>query len=333
MRKPSRAGRALIAVVIGCAAGALAWRFFTWSRYQTDFEFWWRGAGLLRDGWNPYHTTAWSAAWPLPDPLFYPLPAVLVTLPIAGLAVATAGALFMGISSGLLAWVVTRDGWWRLWLFASSSFLFALRVGQWSPLLVAAALLPAAGFVLVAKPTLGLALWIHRPTWRAAIGCAVVVGISLAVLPTWPLDWRANLARVVSHPAPASTLAGLPLTLALLRWRRPEARLLLAMAYVPQLLFFADQLPLWLVPRTRREAMMLSGCSWLALGGWVLASRADPRDVAGAAPFVTALLYLPCLVMILRRPNEGTVPAWLDRLLSGREAVDAQASMPVARPE
>ena len=29
-----------------------------------------------------------------------------------------------------------------------------------------------------------------------------------------------------------------------------------------------------------------------------------------------ALLHLPCLAMILRRPNEGDVPSWVDQLLA-----------------
>ena len=37
----------------------------------------------------------------------------------------------------ILAWVATRQGWWRLALFLSGPYLMAAAAGQWSPLLVA----------------------------------------------------------------------------------------------------------------------------------------------------------------------------------------------------
>jgi hypothetical protein len=34
-------------------------------------------------------------------------------------------------------------------------------------------------------------------------------------------------------------------------------------------------------------------------------------DITG--DLMVALLYLPCLIMVLRRPNEGDVPSWAER--------------------
>ena len=103
---------------------------------------------------------------------------------------------------------------------------------------------------------------------------------------------------------------------ALFRWRRPEARLVVAMACVPQLLYFADQLPLWLVPKTRRESMLLSATSLVA---WTLAlvtaGRGERQPAFSSMWFVMAGVYVPALVMVLRRPNEGPVPQWLERAL------------------
>ena len=130
-----------------------------------------------------------------------------------------------------------------------------------------------------------------------------------------------------SHPAPIFTPGGVLLLLALVRWRRPEARLVAAMACVPQLMYFADQLPLWLVPRTRREAMLLSALSIVAWAAALLIEVPAGRQPAfDSGPFVLAGVYLPTLVMVLRRPNEGSVPGLIERMagvlppiLRGRE--------------
>jgi hypothetical protein len=153
-------------------------------------------------------------------------------------------------------------------------------------------------------------------TWRGALAAAAVLALSFLVLPTWVGDWRAGLGKLDYHPAPILTFPGALAALALLRWRRPEARLLVAMACVPQLLFFADQLPLWLIPRTKRETMALSACSLAAFLGWFVLLKPGDYYVMKAAPWVTSFLYLPALVMVLRRPNEGEVPAPVAQLLA-----------------
>jgi hypothetical protein len=300
---PSRRSRLVAAVLIGLASAVFTGVVFTVTRIPPDFEFWWRGARLLLSGSNPYHAVPHGANWPLPDPLFYPLPSLLLSLPLAPLPLPMAGAVFMGISGGLLAWYITRDGLWRLLIFVSASYLMAVRFGQWSPLLTVVALLPAAGWLAAMKPNLGLAVLSYRPSLLAVIGCAVVGLLSLAVLPSWPLDWHANLRVLIGHPPPIMTPIGPLLLLALLKWRRPETRLLLAMACVPQLLFFADQLPLFLIPKTRKEASTLSACSFVAFFIWL--SRLDTSDqyVAMAATSVLWSIYVPCLIMILMRPN------------------------------
>ena len=105
--------------------------------------------------------------------------------------------------------------------------------------------------------------------------------------------------------------------MALLRWRRPEARLVAAMACVPQLMYFADQLPLWLVARTRRETMVLSAVSATAWVASLLVNiQADRQPAFSSVPYVLAGVYLPVLVMVLRRPNEGPLPEWVERALA-----------------
>jgi hypothetical protein len=235
---------------------------------------------------------------------------------VAGLPVAAACAVVMGVSAALLIYALTRDGLYRAYACVSASFVMAVSLGQWSPVVTLAALYPAAGWLATLKPNIGLAVLAYRPTWRGALTAAAVLALSFLVLPTWVGDWRAGLGKLDYHPAPILTFPGVLAALALLRWRRPEARLLVAMACVPQLLFFADQLPLWLIPRTKRETMALSACSLAAFLGWFVLLKPGDYYVMKAAPWVTSFLYLPALVMVLRRPNEGEVPAPVAQLLA-----------------
>lgn len=337
-----------VALAIGVASAVFTAVAFARPDASPDFEFWWRGAQMLLTGNNPYLVAPNTLAWPLPDPLFYPLPALMLTAPLSWLSLSVAGAVFMGISGGLLAWLVTREGLWRLWIFGTASYFMACKVGQWSPIIMAVAFLPAAGFLAAMKPNLGLALLTYRPTWRAILGCVVVGLLSFAVLPSWLLDWHANTASLVGHGPPVLTPVGAIVLLALLRWRRPEARLLLAMACVPQLLFFADQLPLFLIPRTRREMMLLTFCSAFAFFFWYIRFADNPAYVLAAAPYVMWSSYLPCLAMVLRRPNEGDTPEWIERALvhvgrlawrwpgavsSGRNMVDHDRHSAAARQD
>lgn len=313
---PSQRTRIRVALAVGVASAIFTAVAFARPDASPDFEFWWRGAQILLAGGNPYLVAPNTPGWPLPDPLFYPLPTLLLTAPLSWLSLPVAGAIFMGISGGLLAWLVTRDGLWRLWIFGTASYFMACKVGQWSPIIMLVAFLPGAGFLAAMKPNLGLALLSYRPAWRAILGCVVVGLVSFAILPSWLLDWHANTTSLVGHAPPILTPAGALVLLALLRWRRPEARLLLAMACVPQLLFFADQLPLFLIPRTRREMKTLTLCSAIGFFVWYIRFADNPAYVLAAAPYVIWSSYLPCLVMVLRRPNAGDTPEWIERALA-----------------
>jgi hypothetical protein len=226
-------------------------------------------------------------------------------MPFAPLRPAIAGALFVAISSALLGWAVARDAPQRLWLFASAPFAMAALLGQWSPILTAAALLPALQFALAAKPNIGLVAWLYNPSWRGALGAAALVLLSLLVLPGWPLAWLDVLREAPRYRGPAFSLVGAFTLLAALRWRRREGRLMLGMALVPQLALFYDQLPLWLVPSTWVRSAALSALSWIAWFQWY-PSRALSSSVDAATPWILGLVYLPALVMLLALPpREG----------------------------
>lgn len=263
-----------------------------------DFTWPWRAARALLAGQDPYQVIQATGEYPFNVGFLYPLPAGVLAVPFAPFPPAVAGALFVGLSAAALGFAVAREAPHRLLLFASAPFCMAALLGQWSPILMAAAFLPALQFVCAAKPTIGLATWLYRPSWKGAAGAVVLVAASLIVLPRWPFAWREALEAATSYKGPALTLAGSFTLLAALRWRQREGRLVLALALVPQLPLFYDQLPLWLVPQTRWRSLALTVSSWAAFLAWY-PSRALETSLAAARPWVLALIWAPALVMLL----------------------------------
>ena len=327
---PTVRNRLMLALAIGLVAGCVTYAFHSRPGAAPDFIYPWTASRSLLAGMNPYSALPGGMAAPFQAPLLYPLTAAIVIVPVVWMPLPLAVAVFMGISALLLAYGVTRETWDRLLLFATAPFLTAVALGQWSPLLTAAALLPACGFLAVAKPNLGLALTIYRPSRAGLIGCALLLALSLLVLPSWPRDWLHSLSvdrQSGTHVAPIATPFGVVLLLALLRWRRPEARLLLVMACVPQLLFFYDQLPLMLVPSSRRESYAIVIPSSVAFLVWLVMGHGSVGGPKVAEWCVMLSTYIPCLIIILRRPNEGPAnevierckARWLDWLARRRE--------------
>jgi hypothetical protein len=290
--------RVAIAAVIGIAATLLAYAFLSRPGSGGDYFFVWSATRALFAGQNPYHVIAAGPENPGNDVLLYPLPALLIVAPFAWLPLAASGAAFLGVSSALLAFAITRDGYHRLPIFMSAPFVMAVSLGQWSPLVTAAALEANLGFVFAAKPNLGLGAWLYRPNVRSIVFAALLTIASLLVAPTWPIDWYHNISSRPEKLSPIRTLAGPLLLLGLIRWRRAEARLLVAMACIPQALFFYDQLALGLIPRTLRQSLLLSLASFGALLVWF--NRLEPGDlyVQKAIPYATAL-YFAALAIVL----------------------------------
>lgn len=278
-----------------------------------DFNVSWRAAWLLAEGKNPYFEIQPVGAFPYNTTFFYPLPAALVALPFSLLPPNLAGAAFFGISAALLAFAVTQDGFQRLPLFLSAPFFIAAALAQWAPLVIAAALLPPLQWLAIAKPNIGLAALVYRPTWLGW-GLSAAFGLlSLVILPGWIWDWRDSLPSA-GHPPPFLVFPlAFVLLLAGLRWKSPEGRLLLALSIVPQTIWFYDQLLLWLVPRSLRASLALAVLSWIAYGIWRLATTGIPLGDPAGRPdaYVVALLYLPTLGILF----------FQDKLFGGKNAV------------
>jgi hypothetical protein len=186
-------------------------------------------------------------------------------------------------------------------------------------LLTAGLLAPSLSAVGAIKPNIGIGILAYRPTWRAAAAMLAFAVLGLLVMPDWPKQWLATFdgrpitSGTIIHYAPIRTPGGFLALLALVRWRRPEARLLAAMAFVPQSPFVYEVLPLFAVARTRFEAYALVIGTDVALAYNALAPKKDMVEFfhnSGIAVFVC--VYLVALVLILKRANEGALPAWLE---------------------
>jgi hypothetical protein len=297
-------------VVIGVVSAALTIaRFTKYPDRPLDFVQVWFGAGAMLRGANPYDLVGPGLEFDWPWRLFYPATALVAAMPLSILPVTIAVALFVFTSGALLAYGVTERGWHRLWLFCSLPYIVAILVAQWSPLLTAALLLPPLAVLFAAKPNIGLALLVateSRSVQRYAIGGGIVLtAVSLVFFPSWPVHWLHWLSEGAQRPA--ITRFGGPLILvALLRWRRPEARLIVALACVPQYAYWYEVVPLMLVPVTRVETQLFSLVTSL---GWIVEhmlvappTEAEINRQLGA--LMVFFAYLPAVLMVLRRPNQ-----------------------------
>jgi hypothetical protein len=272
-----------------------------------DFSFPWRAARALVDGQNPYDVIQAVGAYPFNSSLLYPLPAAIIAFPFSFLRPEIAGALFFGLSSALLGWALLRDSAYRLPVFISAPFVHAAILGQWSPILTAAALMPSLQFVAAAKPTVGLAAWLYKPSVRGIVGGLVLVAIAFIVLPGWLADWLDATAGMRKYRGPATTWLGAFLLLGVLRWRRREGRLFIAMSLIPQLPVFYDSVILWLIPSTLKRSLALSAVSWIGYLAWY-PSHASSDQNATAFPWLVFTIYAPALVLLLMLPARDDTP-------------------------
>jgi hypothetical protein len=276
----------------------------------SDIDQVWLAARALAQDRSPYEAVVDAhrgsvLGYPLYYSLYYPLPAVLLLLPLAPLSIEVARAVWAGV--GIAAFTAAALGYQRGLppALLSASLLNAVAQGQWSPLLVAAAVLPWLGFAWAGKPSIGGALFAAYPSRAATWGATALVLVSLIAWPTWPVEWfhavrEAGLRPLIARPG------GALLLLALIRWKDPEARLLAGLACVPQTAGLYETLPLFLIPRDKGEGYLLAALSYVpAFGLWVISPRVSPGPLESVIetkwPLLFLSLYLPALVMVLRK--------------------------------
>lgn len=315
---PSRRARLLVALAVGLALGVLAWASAQRPGFFNDFAVPYTGVRLFLAGVNPYGRVAYEGVTIYGGGYLYnPLPALAVFAPFAAFSLPVGTGLFTGLAFAALTYRLTCDAWWPLWAVASGPAVYVASLGQWTPLLLLAGLSPPLGPLLMLKPSVGLAVFAARPAWRTVWISAVILLASVLVLPSWPLLWHRGAQASVQHFAPVGQPGGFLLLLGALRWRTPGGRLLAVLACVPHNSMFYDQLVLFLIPRTRRETVALALSMTVGLLAWVATSALVPVPYQQIGPpFTLAFCYLPALAMVLRHPNEGPMPAWVERAVA-----------------
>lgn len=316
---PTQRQRIAVAFAIGiCATLILLQRFIFHPGDKVDFDLMWFGAHSLLNGQDPYPLVGPGKQFQWDFSLLYPMPSLVAVMPLAVFSMRNAALASVFFSSTLLAFGATRDGWHTLPMFASAAFIDTTVGAQWSSLLVAGLFLPWLGVVILAKPQLGLAVVAGNASKRiflpTVIGTLVLVAVSFALVPSWLKEWIL-LAKTADHmKAVVFQPGGFLILLVMMRWRRPEAWLVLLTALLPQTLMWYSFLVLLAFPRTYREACVLSlvssvGCL-IARG---LAEKLPPVESTGKLIWgiVVVTTFIPAVIAILRRPNEGRMPWWM----------------------
>jgi hypothetical protein len=286
--------RIAISAAIGVASGLFCW--FLMVHFQQDAaDFRWalRLARYMLQRQNPYNTSLEQ----------YPLTAGFFALPFLRFTPEVAAGLFWGISSALLAFGLTPCGYGRLRIFLAYPFWAGVLTVQWSPIIAASAFFPLLLPVTMAKPQIGLPVFLTRLSRRGLLACAVLAAASLAVMPNWPVLWLRQTANYEFF-IPMLILPGPLLFLALFRYRDRDALLLVLTALMPQRWFF-DAFILWLIPKSRREIVWTAFFSWGA-GIWRWYHYHYSSTQVGRC--VVIFLYFPMLAVVLLRPRAGQRP-------------------------
>jgi len=324
-RVPTRR-RAVLAGLCGLLAALVTIQKNMREPTRRDFEQVWFAARAILSGADPYAQIGPGLAFDWPFPLVYPLPAAVIATPLAPFSAEAATALFSALAGAALAWALMEHGYGPLFGFFSMPVRAAFETVQWSPLLAASTVIAPLAILSIAKPTVGSAVFVARPNRWAIVGGILFGGAALLIDPRWITKWmgaisqyKAILAPTPPFRAPITFVGGPLALLCLLRWRRPEARLVAALACVPQTLVLYEAVPLLLVPRTFWQSVAVVVMSYI--GHLWVRLHLPPNYHDGLAYQLVGQamvwsLYLPCTLLVLRRKNAGELPVWLEQRIA-----------------
>jgi hypothetical protein len=287
----------IISLQIGLYAGLLNWLIFATG--ESDFVWAIRAARDLLAGRDPYAYPYDASHIP------YPLPAAFVGLPFVWFPNRIGAALFFGISSAILAYGLSKEGYHRLLTFLSLPFVSATFMGQWTPLIMASAFFPIFLGLAVVKPQTGIPIFISNFSKKATVLCAALLGLSLLIRPTWPIVWLSQIGPYDKF-FPILTSPGFLLLVLLFNYRSKSARYLLLCALMPQRMYY-DTLILWLIPKTSLEFLVTVGLSWLA----GILRFVFPGTIEYARIWMVTFVYCPMCFLVMK---EKWVPAKVDSL-------------------
>ena len=312
----------MVALAIASISAALHFFRAIENDGRSDFAPIWHAARLMLSGENPYALigpgNVVESAWPI----FYPATTFVLGLPFTIFpSFHWASTAFVFVSAALLVWGATHDGWHRLPMFPSIAFLTSATLAQWSILMTAVVYLPWLAFIAAAKPQNAappVGSSTDRRTYLSAlIGGGVLLLLSFLMLPSWLRDWWGLLGSTDNFIPPLMRFGGPLILVVLLRWRRPEAWLILIAACMPQTWPPYNGLILFTVARTYREFSLLSivsSASWIVFA-WFAEGLSDAQERVWMSGILNLFGYLPAALMVIRRPNEGAGPLWLSRIL------------------
>ena len=287
------------------------------SDTHSDFAPVWYGARALLTRVDPYATFGPGLAFHYEGNLFYPVSAMIAAIPLGLLPEDVASVVFITMSAALVAYAVSKKNWDLVWIFPSSAFIVAVRACQWAPIMGAAMLVPSLAWIYSFKPNIGTALALSTGSRKslkvAIVGTALLCGIGFILLPSWPLAWlqEVHVGTQTELTAPIARPFGFVILLALLRWRQAEARYLLVFACIPQTASWYELFTLLLIARTKREAQFLSLTSSAGYMAQIALLQEGSFLLTRTVGVLMILFgYIPALAVVLKRRNEGPLPAW-----------------------
>jgi hypothetical protein len=283
--------RLVISALIGLLAGFCCfWLMTKFHQGAADFGWSIHLAQRFLARQNPYDTPYEQ----------YPFTAALFAMPFVHLRPEIAASIFSGLSSFLLALGLTREGYSRLLVFLAYPYWVGLLTAQWSTIIMASAFFPLLLPVTMAKPQVGLPVFLTRISRHGVVACLAAALLSLALLPRWPWLWLGQTGYY-QHFFAILIIPGPLVLLALLRYRDRDAWLLILTSIMPQRWFF-DSLTLWLIPKSKRQILITVALSWCA-GTWRAYHPPTSFDQVGR--WIVLSTYLPMLAIVLfRKPDE-----------------------------
>ena len=301
--------RIALSLIVGALSALICYLAIkAYPSHARDFAPVWFGAKAVLQGRDPYALVGPGLEFNWAWHVNYPATAFVAAIPFAPLDEIHANLTFVFLSGFLFTYAITKDGWFKLPALVSFPFISAVSAAQFSPIISASIGIPALGFFLAAKPTIGAAILAGAPkkSWRyAAIGGLVLLLSSLAFRPTWIPEWIETVRGNELIVPPILRGGGFLVLLALPKWR--EARLLLAMSLVPQTGVWYEALPLFWLCRNRNETMVLAmttSLGWL-LQDYLMTARNEVEFNSQVGSMMIAFAYLPCVWMLHRRSAAG----------------------------
>lgn len=284
--------RIAVSVLIGISSALLCWKLTSALGIgAADFTWSIRAAHDIVSHHDPYRYAYSDSQIP------YPLTAAIFGMPFLRFSSHSAGVLFFGLSSAVLAFALSRDGLWRLLIFLAWPYWSSMLTVQYAPLVMAGALIPWLLPASLAKPQIGLPIVLTHFSWRGVVACFSLFVISLLLMPSWPLRWLSQI-RGFQHFVPIFVLPmGPALLLAIWRRKDEDSHLLLLTATVPQRWFY-ESFVLWLIPKNRQEILVTVFLSW---GAGITRWYFMPRSWSEVGTWAVLWIYLPMLFVILLR--------------------------------